>query len=316
MENQPIKTTPRDFFLYLLSNVALYYCAGWLVSLLYDFINYSLGSIDYYGGEWLPGSMRWAIASLVIVFPVYIWVTNGLNRDLEAHPEKRELRVRKWLIYLTLSLSSIALVVDLIALVNEFLSGEFAATFFLKVLAVAVVSVLVFLYYFYELRRDAGKPAPSHALFRWIAIALVAITVVSSFFVVGSPTTARNNRYDNQRVSDLQNMQSQVTYYYQRKQVLPTDSAQLNDPLSGYAVPVDPENGAVYPYKTTGPKSFQLCATFANEDANSQPGRPEVAPMPVATKNVGASVDYWNHATGQVCFERTIDTQLYPPVKN
>jgi hypothetical protein len=81
--------------------------------------------------------MRWAIASLVIVFPVYVWVTHRLNNDLEVNPEKRGLWIRKWLMYLTLALASVALVIDLIALVNEFLSGEFTTTFLLKVLAVA-----------------------------------------------------------------------------------------------------------------------------------------------------------------------------------
>ena len=147
MDTQTVKNSPKDFFLYLLSNVALYYCAGWLVSLLYDCINYAFGSTAryYYETSWLPSSMRWAIASLVIVFPVYIWVTHMLNKDLDAHPEKRELRVRKWLIYLTMSLASVALVADIVALIYQFLSGEFVTTFFLKVLAVAVVSAPVML---------------------------------------------------------------------------------------------------------------------------------------------------------------------------
>ena len=320
METQTVKTTPKDFFLYLLSNIALYYCAGWLVSLLYDFINYSFGSINFYETSWLPGSMRWAIASLVIVFPVYIWVTHRLNKDLEAHPAKREMRVRKWLIYLTLALASIAMVVDLIALVDQFLSGEFVPTFFLKVLAVAVVSALVFFYYYYELRRDAGKPAPSHALFRYIAIALVVLSVGGALFAVGSPETARNRQYDQRRVSDLQQIQSQVVYYYQRKQVLPTEISQLNDPLSGFAVPVDPVTSSAYTYRSTAPMAFELCATFATEATDGQLGDGSMAPRPVAPimeggKYFDVTQDYWAHGAGEVCFPRTIDPERYPPLK-
>ncbi len=314
MENTTsTKASPRDFFLYLLSNVSLYYCAGWLVSLLYDYINYafSSSSYSYYGAsEWLPASMRWAIASIVIVFPVYIYITRMLNRELEANPEKRALRVRKWLIYLTLSLASVALVIDLIALLNQFLSGEFTTTFILKVGAVGVVAGMVFAYYFYELRRDAGLAAPRRELFRWVALVFVAVSVVTGFFVVGSPTDARNSQYDNRRISDLQELQSMVVGYYQRKQVLPTSSNDLKDPLSYAIVPTDPETGAAYPYRATGPRTFEICATFATDASGSGQTIPDSTP-----RHFGIADEYWRHPIGEACFERTIDPELYPKIR-
>lgn len=309
MDTQSIKASPRDFFLYLLSNVALYYCAGWLVSLLYDYINYSFGSVDFsYQTSWLPDSMRWAIASLIIVFPVYILVTRRLNADLVAAPEKKDLWVRKWLIYLTLALASIALVIDLVALVNEFLSGEFATTFLLKTLAVAVVAGMIFDYYFYELRRDAGKFAPARALFRWMAIGLVVVSVVSGFFIVGSPEEARARRYDFDRVDNLQNIQWQIVNYWQKKEALPKSLTDLNDPIAGYTVPVDPVTGTSYDYALLSEKAFELCATFDLASRN-----PQLGPAPLSGLYKSVESSNWTHEQGRVCFERTIDSDLYPP---
>ncbi len=294
--------------MHLLSNLGLYYCAGWLVSLLYDYINYSFGTTSYYGGDsaWFSGSMRWAIASLVIVFPVYVWITHSLNKDLEAHPEKRELRIRKWMMYITLSLAAIALIADLIALIYQFLSGEFAPTFFLKVLSVAVVASLVFGYYFYELRRDAGKKAPQRGVFRYAALALVLATVVGGFFIVGSPTTARIRQYDSQRVGDLQNIQWQIVNYWQSKGSLPKSLDSLQDPISGYMVPVDPEfvtKQLQYEYKPTGATVFELCATFGLQSVDAQG---------ITKPITGAGNDTWVHGGGRTCFTRTIDADLYP----
>jgi len=309
MEN--IKTTQRDFFLYTLSTVALYYCAGWLVSLLYDYINYAFGSIDYYAynTSWLPDSMRWAMASLVVVFPLYILIMRTLRRDLEATPEKRELRIRKWLIYLTLSLASIAMVIDLVALLNQFLSGEFATTFFLKVLAVAVVAGLVFAYYLSELRRDLGKSAPRSAVFRWLAIILVALSVIGGFVLVGSPEQARQRRYDAQRVNDLQGIQWQIVNYWQNKQRLPVSLGELNDPISGYHLPTDPKSGESYEYRAMESAKFELCATFDEQ------GKPEAPLIERAQpgKITGAGNEAWSHDAGRTCFTRTIDPDLYPP---
>lgn len=307
MDTQTVKNSPKDFFLYLLSNVALYYCAGWMVSLLYDCINYAYGSANLqFETSWLPSGMRWAIASLVIVFPVYVWVTHMLNKDLEAHPEKRELRVRKWLMYLTLSLASIALVVDVVALIYQFLSGEFAMTFFLKVLAVALVSGMVFVYYYYELRRDAGKPAPQRALFRWVSIILVALTIGLGFLIVGSPTSARERQYDARRVSDLQTIQWQVVSYWQSKGALPATLVDLSDSISGFVAPVDPVTATAYEYRTLPNRTFELCATFSLPSGAEQE-------IPRAKPILGGEVvDVWTHEGGRACFTRTIDPQRYP----
>lgn len=276
------------------------------MSLLYDYINYFYGRQSYaYGAEFFSGSMRWAIASLVIVFPVYIILTRMLNRDMDAHPEKRDLRVRKWLMYLTLSLASIALVVDLVVLIYQFLSGDYAATFFLKVLAVALVAGLVFAYYFYELRREAGKTAPSRLVFRYGAIALVAVSVIGGFFVVGSPKVARDTQMDARRVSDLQSVQWQVVSYWQRKQALPASLAELNDPISSFVVPNDPATNESYGYKVVGQKTFALCAVFARTSDMSK----DIPRFSADYQNQN-----WNHEAGEVCFERIIDPDLYPPL--
>jgi hypothetical protein len=93
---------------------------------------------------------------------------------------------------------------------------------------------------------------------------------------------------------------------------LPATLSDLNDPISGYKVPLDPQTNVTYGYnvKDAANLSFELCATF-NKPSTSQDIRN--TPMPLA----GVSESYnqnWNHGTGRFCFERTIDKQLYPPL--
>src|SRR3989344_1147809 len=101
MENNTTKT-PRDFFLYILSSATLYYSAVWLITLWYQYINHWFPDpISYgYSQVGISSTMRWAIASLIIVFPVYIGGTHFLNKDLDKNPAKREMRIRKWLAYI------------------------------------------------------------------------------------------------------------------------------------------------------------------------------------------------------------------------
>src|SRR3989338_2315364 len=79
-----VKTTPKDFFLHLLSIVSLYIAAVSFGVLLFQYIDRFFPDLlvdAYYTMQGGAGAMRWALASLVIVFPVYVWISWYLARD-------------------------------------------------------------------------------------------------------------------------------------------------------------------------------------------------------------------------------------------
>lgn len=110
-------------------------------------------------------------------------------------------------------------------------------------------------------------------------------------------------RFDNQRVYDLQAIQSQTVYYWQQKNKLPQSLDDLRDSISGFAPPLDPETDNPYPYRITGKLSFELCADF------SLPSTSGLSPK--APRVPGGLGDNWEHKEGHVCFSRTIDPELY-----
>lgn len=141
-------TSPRDVFLYILAIVALYISVISFASLVFTLINIAFPSpLDFVSYE----SMRWSLALLIIIFPTYVLISQYLYRDLVAHPEKRALRTRRWLIYLTLFLASVAMLVNLVSLVYTFLQGDFTIRFFLKVLTVVILAGAVAIYYYWDL---------------------------------------------------------------------------------------------------------------------------------------------------------------------
>jgi hypothetical protein len=308
------KTTAKDFFLYLASFAALYASAISLISLLFTIINKAFPdnlTNYYFGYDPYSAGMRMAIATLVIIFPVYLFLASYLNRYLRANPDRKDIPVRKWLTYLTIFITSITLVTDLIVLVNTFLGGEITSRFTLKVLAVLLVAGSVLWYYLYDLRKSFAPEMPNRAkLLVSIASLAVIASLVSGFVFVGSPMSARAKRFDERRVGDLQSIQSYLIYsYWQQKASLPDSLDDLKDPISGYMIPVDPETGVSYEYVQTGDLSFRLCATFARaSDSVGQGSRTTSAIYPGMSEN-----ENWKHAAGRQCFDRTIDPELYPP---
>ena len=143
-----------------------------------------------------------------------------------------------------------------------------------------------------------------------VSILFVIIAIVLGFVIIGSPRTQRLIRYDEQKVSDLQNIQSQVIQYWQQKGKLPDTLADVNDPLGYMSIPVDPQAGISYVYTLKNSTTFDLCAVF-NRKALPHGENSRTSMMMYSG---GTDInENWKYNAGLYCFTRTIDPQRYPP---
>lgn len=309
MENttQRPRTTPKDFFLHVGAVAALYFLVVNLVRLLFATIDAAFPRTPESAG-FIP-DVSFPIAALIIGFPVYLLLMRLALRGEAENPARRELPVRRWLSYLTLFIAGAAIVIDLVFLLTAFLRGEeITAGFLLKVLAVLAVAATVFGYYLSDLRQ-LGRNTE-----RYFAVGgalLIVLSIGFGFSVFGSPATQRVMRFDVERVSDLQTIQWQVLSYWQRKGALPSTLDELKDPLSGFDIPVDPASATSYEYRSKGPLSFELCASFARPSLPvSRLERSVAKPVPFGGE-AGFLNEDWQHNEGRTCFERTIDPERH-----
>ncbi|MEK7647001.1 MAG: DUF5671 domain-containing protein [Patescibacteria group bacterium] len=304
-----MKTTAKDFFLNLLAVATLYFSAGFLVNLLFAYIDLAIADPLQGSTMYRLGSVRWGVAALVVIFPVFVWASWFLNKIFAKNPEARTYKVRTWLLYLTLFIAGGVIVGDLVAVIYNFLEGDLTARFLWKVAAILAVAGLIFSYYLIEVRAEKSGNKIQRVL-AYIAMFAVAVAVLSGFVVAGSPFEQRAIRFDDRRTSDLQSIQWQVVNFWQSKERLPENLDELSDKISGFAAPRDPENRGAYEYRKMADFSFELCATFNREGDN---GGAFGQPVPVKAQFSGEMAGNWSHASGRVCFERTIDPDLYPP---
>lgn len=314
------KSSPRDFFLHLFAFGTLYVSAISLISLWFQYINLQLPDpLQPYGYQ--PSSyyafqqLRWPMSALIVVFPVFLFLTRWISGEIARDPSRKELRIYKWLVYLTLFVSSVTIVVDLVTLIYNFLGGELTARFGLKVVVVLVVALAIFGYYLWHLRSDLAVSAKKRLLLLWLSIVIMLGSIVLGFFFVGSPTKARAQKFDEQRISDLQQLQWQVINHWQQKGELPETLAVLQNDLNEYRVPLDPRTKMPYEYDRISPKSmvFTLCATFEQKGTGSSYGGPYPVYSSMAIEppfEVGKGS--WDHEAERTCFTRTIDPDMFP----
>jgi hypothetical protein len=312
------KTTAKDFFLWFGAMLAFYWSITASIFLIFDYINYLLpNALSYYPADPYQSGISYEMASLIVMLPLFVYLMRLIRKDIASDPSRKEIWVRRWAIILTLFVSGVAIAIDLITLLTTFLNGEdLTLAFLLKVLLILILAAKVFLYFIADLKGYWEKYPTRHRLLMIAALFAALVVIVAGFFIVGTPQQARQARFDAQRVTDLQTIQSQITTYYQAKQALPATIADLNNSLSYGPIPVDPQTGGAYVYQATGALSFKLCATFnassrANQNPTSQSGPYAGVATPIGKPQVA---DNWSHASGQVCFDRTIDPSFYPPL--
>jgi hypothetical protein len=304
----PIPTPPdvggaREAFLHLVAFASLYTAVIAAVMLLFDYINVllpdpAMTSYASMQAEFVRSAIRWEISALIVSFPLLVWLSWAIVREMRATPDKARSPVRRWLTYLTLFLAAIALTADVITLVSALLEGEMSGRFALKVLVVLVVAGGCFGYYFLSLRMTPEQQQDTR-LHRYAAVtASVAVVgaVVVGIVATGSPAIERLRKFDVRRVDDIRMINAEVMNQavgtdWRSPQVTLAIKAPLPPTLDAVAQHAvrqrprtqDPVTGTAYGYEVTSASTYRVCANF--DTARDEPG--DVA---------------WNHPAGRHCF--------------
>lgn len=326
------RTGPKDFFLWAGAMLALYVSVFSFLALFFEYIDIAFpDALNSYIDPYSSG-IRVAMASLIVLFPTYLVLAHFIRRDTILNPAKRGLWVRRWALVLTIFVAGATVAIDLITLINTFLNGEITTHFVLKVLIVFLVMSAALMHFLADLW-GYWDINPRYALSVGVAAGvLVVATILSGFLIIGTPGQVRLYRFDDQKVNDMQSIQSEIVTYWQSDGALPAKLSDLNDSLGGFTVPTDAQTGQSYEYMivavqanvgtstgklrlTSQPTSFELCATFNAQTQSNSPtvSYASVAPTPAGGVGQDLSSDSWFHNSGRTCFFRTIDPKRYPP---
>ena len=304
--NPSNKTTPKDFFIHLGATIALYVSVGALINLLFSLIDYVYP--DAISNDLFASSIALPISILVVLVPIFYLLVWLIQKDAKQFPEKDDLWIKKWRVFLTLFISGVVVAGDLIVLINTYLNGEISTRFVWKFLVILIILGIIFTYYLLE---KVGKAVVVRSAILYSGIVIVLASIISGFLIVGSPSRQRALRFDSIRVAALTEIQNYIVNYWQAKRELPKTLSVLNDPLIPTFIPVDPETQLDYEYSIKADKTFELCATFSEVSDSMNDGTTPVFYDPKDT-----IAQNWKHEAGRVCFTRSIDPEKYPPLSN
>ncbi len=298
-----MENNAKHFALQLGALISLYVSIGGLISLLFGVITIAypdpVNTWEYTSAQ---GSIRWAIALLVVFFPTYIVLTRLINKG-RRETGAPYLNLTKWLIYLSLLVGGVVILGDLVSIIYNFLNGELTTRFLLKALTVLLTVGLAFVYYIYDARGYWQTHEAQSKQYGMVAAIVMVVAIVAGYMHIEKPGEVRERALDERQLTDLGAIQSQVVNHYVTMNALPEN---LNSLKLGEVLPTAPQGRAAYSYQKTGNSSFDVCATFAYP---SDPNRYTYIPY-YDMNSVIKNPDDWSHGSGEWCFTRVVN----PPV--
>ena len=146
----------REAFVYLLLFATLYTSAFHFGNLLFLFIEKAVPdpAIQAVTAEWGDDRIRFSVSALIVAFPLYLFLSAKIGRELLASPAARASAVRRWLTYITLFIAASILIGDLTTLLFNLLGGELTLRFMLKSLTVGMIAGAIFLFYLGGLKKE------------------------------------------------------------------------------------------------------------------------------------------------------------------
>jgi Domain of unknown function (DUF5671) len=333
------KTKILDVFLYLGIGISLVVSITNLLQVIFAAIDRKffdiLSSQNYI--DMTYSDVRFAIASLIIMFPIYVWLSWYVAKDIEKFFYKQDLTVRKALIYCTLFVTVLSLIGTLVSVVYTYLGGELSLRFGLKATSVFGIAAATFGYYVYSLKRDYAKKSFVPAVVTLLVTVVVLASVVWSISIIGTPQEMRAKKIDSAKLSDLSSIQQEIFNRFQVTDKLPLTLSELNNAFQGYSVPKDPVTMEGYEYKVVSQPTFrmnydtkkkemvteavfEMCATFNTVRLESGMIAPPIKGGTVMADSMysvanyyydGDQSPYWNHQAETTCFKRVITPDMY-----
>jgi hypothetical protein len=301
MENH----TAKHFVLQLGSLVGLYLSVSFLLVLIFGIVNLKFpdAAEGYWAIESATDGVRIGIAMVVVFFPTYLILTRIVNKLRRSEGGGAYLGLTKWLIYLSLLVGGVAILIDLVMVINTFLEGELTERFLLKALAVLLVVGAAVHYYLLD-AKGYWLTQEKRSIYYGSITALIALAVViCGVSYIETPAEVRERKLDEKQITDLQLVQNEIHTFYTLTNTMPSALSELGTAIT---LPEASAERAPYSYEITD-KGFKLCAEFAYPSIPGQYGTSYYYDESMTIKNA----DNWEHTAGMYCFERVVETKSF-----
>ena len=288
-----ISLSAREAFQHLVMFATLYLLTIDVGVVLFVLIDRRFRDALSVGRDTDISTLRWSISGAITALPIFLAMTQFIDRSLAAEPEKRHLGVRRWLTYLTMFVAALVLIGDFSTVISAFLSGGLTGNFVLKALVVFAIAGVVLGHYLGGLRRDevdAETVRQRASVLGRLGVLASALAIVAGLWTAGTPQNARRSVLDARRVEDLMALAAAIDTHYRSNARLPASLDLIE--WTNASSTQDPGTRQPYSYVVDDSLHYRIGTRFDSSD--SLDAREQPIPK------------YWRHRSGVVMFTRSV----------
>src|SRR3989344_6221876 len=109
------KATPKDFFLWAGAMLTLYGGVVAFITLLFSYIDHIFPNpLRGYSYDPYQSGMSYEMAALIVLTPVFLGLMRFIRSDIAHDPARKEIWLRRWVLFLTIFVAGATLLVELI----------------------------------------------------------------------------------------------------------------------------------------------------------------------------------------------------------
>lgn len=280
------KNGAKITFFYLLSLFGLVFTALTSGMILFQAINKLIpDAVGTYSGRYSTSQLRFAISAVIVASPVYFWMTSLIQKSLRKGELDKESQLRKWMTYVIILVSAIVIIVSLIGVINNYLSGDLTSKVGLKLLITMLISGTVLSYYLYNIKRENFVKNKIIKLYFIGSLIFILFALIFGFVIADSPTQVRKMKHDSNILRDFNNIRYGIDEHVRNNGALPENLNDMNRSIRTDG------NVSDYEYRIISENEYELCANFETNNEN----------------NLSMDNDYlnkeWPHEVGYQCFQ-------------
>ena len=155
-----------DAFEHILLFISMYVFALFFTLTLLFIIDHYLPKIETYPSTYGQvynnmkyDMLRGFMAPLIVSYPIFVFLFLDVTSRTLKSPYLRSLRLRKFLIYLTLVITFVISLINITATVSSFLNGNLTINWICNFLTIITVCSTIFFYYFFQIKGDRERHA-------------------------------------------------------------------------------------------------------------------------------------------------------------
>jgi len=136
------------------------------------------------------------------------------------------------------------------------------------------------------------------------ASVVIIVAIVGGFFLIEGPGRARTEKFDEDRVNDLNALSQLIDEHFRVNGSMPDDLGPFEGGYNFDQISNDPRTGEAYGYERVTDASYRLCATFETDEPHRFGYYPRAMPTGLGEeRHVDPTVI---EGAGRQCFEISI----------